>query len=248
MHSTPSETEALLSELLPGIRKAAAGSSGEARVEVVIAPPFTSLPLASRMLAGSGIALAAQNCHWVEQGPFTGEISARMLAEVGCSFVILGHSERREQFGESDHLINLKIRAALAWDLTPILCVGEKHTDRVEGREELVVEAQIRNCLADLRLEAGQRLAIAYEPVWAIGTGRTPTAEQIRSMHALAREQAGVALGPGSGRMPILYGGSVTDQNAAEILSVEGVDGALVGGASLQPEAYVAIVKAAETA
>ena len=244
MNGTPSETEALLSELVPRLR-GALGSPGQPRVEVAIAPPFTSLPLAARMLAGTGVALAAQNCHWLEDGAYTGEVSARMLAESGCSFVILGHSERREHFGETDYRINLKIRAALAWDLTPIVCVGEHQIDRVAGREELVVEAQLRNCLADLKLESGQRLAIAYEPVWAIGTGRTPTTGEVSAMHALVREQLETALGREGARMPILYGGSANESNAAALLAADGVNGALVGGASLKPAAFETVVRLA---
>jgi triosephosphate isomerase len=242
MNGTPSETEALLSELVPRLRDAIGPGPGQPRVEVVIAPPFTSLSLAARMLAGSGVALAAQNCHWIESGPYTGEVSARMLAESGCSYVILGHSERREHFGETDHRINLKIRAALAWDLTPIVCVGEHQIDRETGREELIVEAQLRNCL---KLETGQRLAIAYEPVWAIGTGRTPTTAEVSAMHALVREQLQTALGKEGARMPILYGGSANESNAVDLLAAEGVDGALVGAASLKPAAFEAIVRLA---
>ncbi|HEY3174183.1 MAG TPA: triose-phosphate isomerase [Candidatus Polarisedimenticolia bacterium] len=236
MHKSPSETEALLSEVIPGLREMKAG----AEVEVIVAPPFTSLPIAARILAGTGVALCAQDCHWSEEGPYTGEVSARMLAEVGCRFVILGHSERRELFAETNRRVNMKASAALFWGLTPIICVGEKEDDRVSGHAEMVVERQLKRCLSDLKLDKGQRIMVAYEPVWAIGSGRTPTPPEVDEIHRLIRaellatfEEECAAI------LPILYGGSVTPANAKPMLALDAVDGVLVGGASLEPAKFL---------
>ena len=240
MHKTPSETESLLMEVTPALRDLVAGGS----VEVVVAPPFICLPLAARLLAGSGVALGAQDCHWSEEGPYTGEISAKMLAEVGVRYVILGHSERREYAGESNRRVNSKARASLFWGLTPILCVGEKRYERDSGRAEMVVERQLKRCLADLTLDPGQRLAVAYEPVWAIGTGHTPTPPEVASVHRVIRAELLATFGEKrGGDLPILYGGSVTPGTVGPMLDLDVVDGVLVGGASLNPAAFLPIVE-----
>jgi len=214
------------------------------RVETVIAPPFTSLPMAARLLAGTGIGLCAQDCHWEEAGPYTGEISARMLAEIGCTFVILGHSERREFAGETDHRIARKAVMALFWGLTPIICVGEKRIERDSGHAEMVVEAQLKRCLEEVKLDPGRRLAVAYEPVWAIGTGHQPTPADVRSVHQVIRDELAGTYGAKRGsELPILYGGSVTPFNVAPMLAPDVADGVLAGGASLKPDSFLGIIR-----
>ena len=247
MNKTPSETEALLSELMPHLTEAP--GTGGRQVEVVLAPPFTSLPLAARFLAGTGIALAGQDCHWSEEGPYTGDVSARMLVEVGCRYVILGHSERRELCGETDHKVNLKAKQALFWGLTPIICVGEKIDERESGRAEMVVERQVELCLADVALERGQRLAVADEPVWAIGSGRTPAPSEVESVHHIIRSELASSYGPAvAPLLPILYGGSVTEATIEPMLQLAVVDGVLVGGASLSAESFLPLVERARSA
>jgi len=238
MNKTLSETEALLSEIVPPLVDLKTG----AEVEVVIAPPYPSLPLAARMLAGTGIALGAQDCHWGDEGPFTGEVSARMLAEIGCRFVILGHSERRELFGETNRRINMKAATALQFDLTPIICVGEKEDERVSGHTEMVVQRQLDRCLEGLKLDTGQRVVVAYEPVWAIGSGRTPTPSEVDQIHRLIRAELLESFGEQAGcRLPILYGGSVTTANVAPMMALDAIDGCLVGGASLTASSFLPI-------
>lgn len=238
MNKTPSETEALLSEIIPALLEL----KPAAEVEVIIAPPHTSLPLAARMLAGTGIALGAQDCHWGEEGPFTGEVSARMLAEIGCRFVILGHSERRELFSETDRRINMKAATALQFDLTPIICVGEKEDERVSGHTGMIVEDQLNRCLDGLKLDPGQRVLVAYEPVWAIGSGRTPTCSEVDEIHRLIRAELLSTFGEQSGcRLPILYGGSVNTENVGPMMALDAIDGCLVGGASLSASSFLPI-------
>lgn len=240
MHKTPSETEALLSELLPPLGAMVARSAGE----IALAPPFTSLPLAARMLSGSGVSLCAQDCHWSDEGPYTGEVSAQMLVEVGCRYVLVGHSERREHFAETSRTVNLKSGRALFWGLTPIICVGEKEDERAAGRTAMVVEAELKNCLSDLRLDRGQRLIVAYEPVWAIGTGRTPAPSEVEEVHRLIRAELRATFGQDrGGQLPILYGGSVTESNVGAVLSLDAIDGVLVGGASLAAPSFLSIVE-----
>ena len=245
MYKSPSETEALLSELVPSLQVLTAQN----QVEVSLAPSFTSLPMAARMLAGTGIPLCAQDCHWSDEGPYTGEVSARMLVEVGCRYVLLGHSERREHFAETSRTVNLKSRTALFWGLTPIICVGEKEDDRAAGRTRMVVEAELKRCLDDIKLDRGQRLAVAYEPVWAIGTGRTPTPSEVDEVHRLIRAELQATYGHDRGAaLPILYGGSVTGSNAGPMLALDAIDGLLVGGASLDPAKFLPVVEQARLA
>jgi triosephosphate isomerase len=202
------------------------------RCELVICPPATLLTAVGEALAGCAIGLGGQDCHAEPKGAYTGDISAEMLRDCGCTHVILGHSERRHGHGESDREIRDKVAAAWRAGLVAILCVGETHGEREAGRAEEIVAGQLAGSLPD---DAGAgRLVVAYEPVWAIGTGLTPTAGDIAAMHAAIRRRipAGVR---------ILYGGSVNQKNAAEILAIENVDGALVGGASLSAESFLAI-------
>jgi triosephosphate isomerase len=235
MHKTRPETAAFLDGF------AAAASERLTGVELVVCPPFTSLQTAVERCAGTEIRVAAQNMHYESHGAFTGELSAEMLVEVGVEAVILGHSERRQLFAETDDALALKVPAALRAGLVPILCVGETLADREGERTEEVLRRQVEKDLADVADGDLAGMLVAYEPVWAIGTGRNATAEQaagaiafIRSLIA-ARDQAA------ADEVRILYGGSVKPANAAELLAAEPVDGGLVGGASLEPGDFVEI-------
>jgi triosephosphate isomerase len=237
MHKTTEETEAFLAEFLP--RAEAPGP------EVVICPPFPSLRTAVELSLQSRVRVAAQNMHDEPEGAFTGEVSAPMLIELGVRDVILGHSERRQHFGESDEALARKVPAALDAGLEPILCVGELEAQRDGGETERVLTRQIE---ADLANVADQRLGqvvIAYEPIWAIGTGRTATTEQAQEAIALIRRLVAARSSDAARVVRILYGGSVKPDNAGELIAQPDVDGALVGGASLDPGAFAAIVDAA---
>jgi triosephosphate isomerase (TIM) len=213
-------------------------------VEVAICPPFTALAAVAELLAGSPIGLGAQNCHWEPQGAFTGEISPVMLKDLGCKVVLLGHSERRHVLRESDEEINKKVAAALRHGLRPVLCVGETADERRQGLTFTVVEGQLRAGWAGLSVEEMGRCVLAYEPVWAIGTGVNATPSQAAEVHGYLR---GLASELGSKEVAqsvrILYGGSVKPDNAAEVTQEPDVDGVLVGGASLQAPSFIAIVK-----
>ncbi|MBI3184192.1 MAG: triose-phosphate isomerase [Myxococcales bacterium] len=216
------------------------------RVEMAVAPPFTALHSVARALEGSNIALAAQSCHWEAFGAFTGEVSAPMLKEVGCSYVIIGHSERRQYFGETDETVNRRCQAVLKAGLVPIVCVGETLAEREAGRTLEVVSRQLKGGLAGFSPAELARFVVAYEPVWAIGTGRNATADQAQEVHAHIREQLVAAFGrEAAEQVRIQYGGSVKPDNAGSLLSKPDVDGALVGGASLKASDFAAIVKAA---
>ncbi|MBI5018029.1 MAG: triose-phosphate isomerase [Deltaproteobacteria bacterium] len=237
MHKTVGEALRLVDALLPLV----AGVEG---VEVAVAPPFTALHAVGQRLVGTPLRLAGQNMHWEAQGAYTGEVSAAMLAEAGCAYVILGHSERRQLFGETDAGVGRKVAAALAGGLTPVVCVGETLEERDRGAAFEVVERQIRGALGSLGPDVVDRVAVAYEPVWAIGTGRTATAAQAQEVHAFLRQVLGSLGGTErAGRVRLLYGGSVKPYNSAELLGQPDVDGALVGGASLEPETFASIVR-----
>lgn len=215
-------------------------------VEVVLAPPFVALQPLHVALEGAPLQLAAQNCHWESSGAFTGEVSAPMLAELGCAYVIVGHSERRQFFGETDELVNKRARAVRAAGMTPIICVGETLAEREANQTLEVVERQVRGALAGFDAKDVATFVMAYEPVWAIGTGRTATSAQAQEVHAAIRGLLGRLYdGETAGRVRIQYGGSVKPDNAAELLGQPDVDGALVGGASLKAGDFAAIVKAA---
>lgn len=241
MHMTPTETEEF-------IRAFGRLLGNRASVDVVLAPPFVSLATAARGLEDrENIALAAQNMSPEPAGAFTGEISARMLKELNVDYVILGHSERRTLFGETDEFINRKVLAAHEARLKPILCVGETLAERDAGKVEEVLERQLRACLKDVNLRRISDTVIAYEPVWAIGTGRNATPAQAQDAHAFIRKVLTSLYDPSSAqRVRIQYGGSVKPGNMFELISQGDVDGALVGGASLEPESFHGIVKAAE--
>jgi triosephosphate isomerase len=211
-------------------------------VEVAVCPPFVWLEAVAGVLVGSAARLGAQNVHAEASGAFTGEVAAPMLVEAGCRYVIVGHSERRQLLGEADADVAAKLRRALHHALVPILCVGETLAERDAGREEAVVLRQLDAALAGAE-PAREALVVAYEPVWAIGTGRTATPAQAQAMHRLVRERLGAA--PGGADVRLLYGGSVKADNAAELFAEPDVDGALVGGASLDAAAFAAIARAA---
>jgi triosephosphate isomerase len=212
---------------------------------VAICPPFVSLEAAAEIIRDTPVRLGAQNMHAEESGAFTGEVSAPMLAAVGCDYVILGHSERRQLFGETDEGINAKVKAAMRHGLVPIVCVGETLDQREAGDEETVVGRQIDAALDGITLDAAADLVVAYEPVWAIGTGKTASPEQAQAMHAFIRERIGSKLGATGQEVEILYGGSVKPNNAAELFAQPDIDGGLIGGASLDAESFAAIVDAA---
>jgi triosephosphate isomerase len=239
MHKTAAEARALLAELR-GLAEATAGE-----VEVAVAPPFTALAAAAEALRGSRIQLAAQDVHWEAQGAFTGEVSAPMLAEAGCRHVIVGHSERRQLFGETDEAVGKKAGAVLAAGMRPIVCVGETLAEREAGRTLEVVGRQVRGGLAGIPGSALAALAVAYEPVWAIGTGKTATAAQAQEVHAAIRALLRELGGAAADQIRIQYGGSVKPDNAAELMAQPDVDGALVGGASLKAGDFSQIVKGA---
>jgi triosephosphate isomerase len=238
MNKTRTEACAFLDRFLP--RAADLG-----RVEVVICPPFTALAAAIARCGRTAVAVAAQNLHEEPAGAFTGEIAATMLVELGAWGSILGHSERRRLFGESDEALARKVPAALEAGLVPILCVGESEAERDAGRTEEVLQRQLE---ADLGAVSDGRVAevvIAYEPIWAIGTGRTATVEQAAEAIAFARSVVGRRDADAAGTMRILYGGSVKAENAGELMAADGIDGALVGGASLNADEFLAICEAA---
>jgi len=216
---------------------------------VAICPPFVDLDATYSILHGSGIRMGAQNMHEADSGAFTGEVSAPMLRAVGCHYVILGHSERRQYFGETNDLVGLKAQQALRHRLVPIVCVGESLQQRDADRQNAVVEEQIRESLAGVNITSGAELVLAYEPVWAIGTGRTASPDQVEDMHthirALLVELYGQKMGHA---IDILYGGSVKPGNASELFMRSNVDGGLIGGAALNAEDFASIVASAESA
>ncbi len=218
--------------------------SGIEDVQIVVAPSFTILNAVHEALSGTRINLSGQDCFWCEDGAFTGEVSPGMLIDAGCSHVIIGHSERRQYFGESDDTVNRKIKAAMQAGLIPIACIGETLQEREEGNTLPVLERQLRSGLSGIPECDADKLIIAYEPVWAIGTGRTASDEQAQEVHAFIRSLLEQIFDPRSaGRMRILYGGSVKPDNIRGLMSCPDIDGALVGGASLNAESFAAIVK-----
>lgn len=215
-------------------------------LDVCIAAPFTELLALEEMFAGTDLLTAAQNMHYEDQGAFTGEISAPMLAEIGVDCVILGHSERRAYFAETDEIINKKVKKAFEWRLLPIICCGETLAQREQGLEAHIVRHQVVMALAGLSPDQVRKAIIAYEPVWAIGTGRVASAQQAEDMCKVIRDVIRQYHGEAADDVRILYGGSVKPENAKEILDMEDIDGALVGGASLIPADFLKIIHEAE--
>lgn len=237
MNKTSTEARELAGRLIPLV--------SEVRDrEIVLAPPFTSIPAVAETVKGTNMALAAQNLFWEDKGAFTGEISAEMLLDLGCKYVIIGHSERRQFFGETDETVNKKVRQALNKGLLPIVCVGELLKEREAGKANEVIDRQVTGALKGVNAAEMQKLVIAYEPVWAIGTGKTATPEQANEIHSFIRKKVEVLYGRiVADSLRIQYGGSVTPENVSKLMAMPDIDGALVGGASLKPESFAALVK-----
>ena len=238
MNNTASEGVALVNAIAPLVK--------EAGCDVVVCVPAIDIPAVSEALKGTNIALGAENVHYAEKGAFTGEISAAMLKEYGVEYVIVGHSERRQYFGETDETVNKRTLTALANGLTPIVCIGESLEERETGKTEEVLEKQIREGLKGI--EDIEKIVVAYEPVWAIGTGKSATPAQAQAVHKFIRDHIAKVDANIAEQVIIQYGGSVNASNAAELFAQPDIDGALVGGASLKADAFAVIVKAAEAA
>jgi len=237
MYKTPPEACRLVEELKPLVHNLP-------EVEVVICPPFTGLETVKELLQGTDIQLGAQNLHYAREGAYTGEISGIMLAAAGCRYVIIGHSERRQYFGETDALINQKIKAALAFGLTPIACVGESLAEREAGATEDICFSQVEGALQGLFVGEVRGLVLAYEPVWAIGTGKTATAAEAQRVIGLIRRKVAELFGEdAAAQARIQYGGSVKPENIQEIMAQPDIDGALVGGASLTAASFARICR-----
>jgi triosephosphate isomerase len=236
MYKTQAEARAYFSALAPLVQSSV-------HCDIIVAPAFTAIAAAVESAKGTAISIAAQDMHGEPEGAFTGEVSAAMLVEAGCRAVIIAHSERRQFFGETDERANVKVKAALAAGLTPILCVGELLADREGGKTEEVLERQFSGGLAALTGAEFSRIILAYEPVWAIGTGRTATPEMAADAHRFLRQQAAANFTPErAAGLRILYGGSVKPDNVKGLMAQVEIDGALVGGASLNAEAFASIV------
>jgi triosephosphate isomerase (TIM) len=237
MYKTPEQASEFVSAFLPLVWD-------HNRDEMVLCPPFVAIPAVATAVHGSGIEVGGQDVFWEKEGAFTGAISAHMLRAAGCSYVIIGHSERRQFFGETDDMVNRKLRAALAGGLKPIVCVGEVLEEREGGLTEDILRRQSSIAFREISGGHAIPMAIAYEPVWAIGTGKTATPELAGEAHRVIRAAAAEAFGEGvAGQLRILYGGSVKPENAKLLMSHPEIDGALVGGASLDPRSFAAIVK-----
>jgi triosephosphate isomerase len=237
MYKTPDQTRDFFRDFLPLV-------AGHDRDEIVVCPPFIDIPTAVEATKGSNVAVGAQDLHWEKEGAYTGEISTGMLLSVGVTHVIIGHSERRQYFGETDDVVNLKLKAALEAGLTPITCVGEVLEEREANLTEDVLRRQCLRAFHAISAKKAAKLVIAYEPVWAIGTGKTATPQLAADAHVLIRAEAAKAFGQEhADNLRILYGGSVKPENAKALMAEAEIDGALVGGASLDPKSFAAIVK-----
>ncbi len=236
MNKTAAEARDLASKLIPLV-------SGVKDRDIVLAPTFTSLQTVAETIKGTNMALAAQNLFWEDKGAFTGEISAEMLLDLGCKYVIIGHSERRQYFGETDETVNKKVRQALNKGLLPIVCVGELLSEREAGKANDVIDRQVTGALKGVTAAEMQKIVIAYEPVWAIGTGKTATPDQANEIHAFIRQKVkAMYTAEVAESLRIQYGGSVTPDNVSQLMAMPDIDGALVGGASLKPESFAALV------
>jgi triosephosphate isomerase len=237
MYKTQEEARSFMAAFVPMV-------ANVTHCEIVVAPPFTDLPAVIQAAQGTKIGVAGQNIYWEKEGAFTGEISAPMLVDLGCQGVIIGHSERREYFGETDATVLLKVKAALLAGLAPIVCIGETLEEREAKRTEAVLERQISEGLAALTEAEFSRILLAYEPIWAIGTGRTATPEIAVAAHRFIRQQVGARFSTECAeQVRILYGGSVKPENVRALMAQDEVDGALVGGASLDAQSFASIVK-----
>jgi triosephosphate isomerase len=237
MYKTVQEAQAFLQALLPLVKD-------HERDEIVICPSFVDIAAVVEQCRGTRVKVGAQNVYWEREGAFTGAVSAAMLTGAGCEFVIIGHSERRQFFGETDDTVNRRLKSALEAGLAPILCVGEVLEEREAKLTEDVLRRQCTRAFNGISARKAARLSIAYEPVWAIGTGRTATPQMAADAHVVIREEAANSFGKDFAKsMRILYGGSVKPENAKALMAEQEIDGALVGGASLSPESFTAIVK-----
>ena len=238
MNKTPAEAKELVEGIRPLVKGADCG--------VVVCVPYVDLPAVLEAVKGSGVGVGAENCHWETAGAFTGEVSAPMLASMGVQYVIIGHSERRTYFGETDATVNKRIRAALNAGLNVILCVGESLVQREQGITKELVAMQTKIALGGVTKEELKKIIIAYEPIWAIGTGKTATAQQANEVCAAIRSVAGELYGKDAAdALTVQYGGSMNPKNASSLLAQPDVDGGLIGGASLKADAFAAVVKAA---
>jgi triosephosphate isomerase len=237
MNKTPDETLVYFREFLPLV-------AGHDRDEIVVCPPYTDVNVAIEAARGSNVAIGVQSVHWKADGAYTGEISAPMLLSLGVTHTIIGHSERRQYFGETDDTVNLRLKTALEAGLTPICCVGEVLEEREAGLCDDVLRRQCVRAFHAISAKKAAKLVVAYEPVWAIGTGKTATAQIAAEAHSVIRREAAEVFGEEfAAKLRILYGGSVKPDNAAELMAQEEIDGALVGGASLDPKSFAGIVK-----
>ncbi|MFZ0662188.1 MAG: triose-phosphate isomerase [Acidobacteriaceae bacterium] len=237
MYKTPAQAQEFVAGFLPLV-------VGHDRDEIVVCPSDTSLSVVIAATTGSNVAVGGQNMYFADEGAFTGETSPLMLKAIGATHVILGHSERRRYFGETDETVNKKLLAALKHELKPIVCIGEVLAERESGKTEEVLLRQVRKGFAGVTAEQAASIVIAYEPVWAIGTGKTATPDMAAAAHAIVRKEIAEVLGePAAQAMRILYGGSVKPENASALMAEPDIDGALVGGASLDPTSFAKIVK-----
>ncbi|MBI5341991.1 MAG: triose-phosphate isomerase [Deltaproteobacteria bacterium] len=236
MFKTAGESSVFVKEFLPLV----AGIKG---VEIVLAPSFLSLSAVAALTAGTNAGVASQNVHFAAEGAYTGEVSPGMVKDAGAKYAIVGHSERRQYFAETDESVNRKVKAALAAGLVPIMCLGETLTERESGKTFQVVERQLRAGLSEIAAATAPKVIVAYEPVWAIGTGKTATKEQAQEVHAFLRRILKELFGDAGLAIRILYGGSVKPENISELMAQPDIDGALVGGASLKAASFASIVK-----
>ncbi|HEV7520811.1 MAG TPA: triose-phosphate isomerase [Candidatus Angelobacter sp.] len=237
MYKTPEQAQAFVSAFLPQV-------AGHTRDEIVLCPPFVSIPAVVEATRNSNVAVGGQDMFWEKEGAYTGAVSGQMLHAAGCSHVIIGHSERRQYFGETDDTVNRKLRSALVVGLKPIVCVGEVLQEREAGVTEDILRRQCSIAFREISAGGAHTIIVAYEPVWAIGTGKTATPELAAEAHRVIRAQAAESLGDDvAAKMRVLYGGSVKPENATALMSQPEIDGALVGGASLDPKSFAAIVK-----
>ena len=235
MNMTPAQAKELINELKPLVQ--------DAKCDVVICPPYVDLALAAELIEGSNIRLGAQNIHWAEKGAFTGEVSANMLKELGVEFAIIGHSERRQYFGETDETVNARAKAAIAAGITPIICVGESLEQRESGKTEELVKAQVEKGLEGIAAEDVAKLVIAYEPIWAIGTGKTATDEQANETIGVIRSTVAAIYGTDTAAaLRIQYGGSMNPKNVKGLMAMPEIDGGLIGGASLKAVDFSQVV------
>lgn len=235
MNMTPSQAKELVTDLIPLVKDAAC--------DVVVCPPYVDIALVAELVKGTNIQVGAQNIHWAEKGAFTGEISAAMLKEAGAAYAIIGHSERRQYFGETDETVNSRTKAALAASIVPIICVGESLEQRENGETDAVVSGQVKADLADIPGEAVAGLVIAYEPIWAIGTGKTATDEQANETIGLIRETIASLYGQAvADQVRIQYGGSMNPKNVKGLMAQAQIDGGLIGGASLKAADFAQVV------